>query len=158
MTLHLTLRYDFWTSSSRSTHGLRDVQKSRRPWRDFQFSRSHVKITQLAIVWMNSLMWKHDESEKDYCGRTNTSKNKKKSRIDHGVIFSFKVTRESHVNGDSWNDFPDLNYLETKKDHRSSTTIHRIINTALKHDAFDVIGDIIGLTWHFKNILRHCLR
>ena len=47
-----------WPWNWRSRHGLRDVEKSRRPWRDLQFSRSHVKIAQMALVRMNSLIWR----------------------------------------------------------------------------------------------------
>ena len=58
-----------WPWNARTRHGLRDLttwqnKKSRRPWRDLQFSKSHVKITQLAIVRMNSLIWKLDEPKK----------------------------------------------------------------------------------------------
>ena len=69
-----------WPWNSKSGHGLRDVEMSRRPWRDLQFSRSHVKITQFAIVRMNSLIRKPDESGNSHLGRTNTSSNNKKSR------------------------------------------------------------------------------
>ena len=41
------------------------------------------------------------------CGRTNTSRDNKR-HVDHDVTSSFKVTREGHVIGNSWNDFPDL--------------------------------------------------
>ena len=39
----------------------------------------------------------------------------KKSQVDHNVTFSFKVTREGHAFGNSWNDFFDLKNLGNKK-------------------------------------------
>ena len=83
----------------------------------------------------------------------NTSRNNK-SHVDHDVTFSFKIRREGHAIGNSWNDFSDLKNLGNKKDHFYSTTTTRIRNHALKYDAFDVIDDFLGVTWHFKNILR----
>ena len=49
-----------WPWNVRSRHGLRALttwqnKKTRRQWRDLRFSRSSVKITQLAKVRMNSL-------------------------------------------------------------------------------------------------------
>ena len=70
------------------------------------------------------------------------------------MTFGFKVTRESHAMGNSWNDFLELNNLANKKVYRSSTTTTVIKNHALKYDAFDVIGNIIGVTWNFKTILH----
>ena len=34
---------------------------------------------------------------------------------DHDVTFSFKVKREGHANSDSWNEFPDLQFLRNNK-------------------------------------------
>ena len=47
-------------------------------------------------------------------GRTNTNRDNK-SQVDHDVTSSFEVTRESHVIGNSWNDFPDLKNIGNKK-------------------------------------------
>ena len=96
----------------RSRHGLRALttwqnKKSRRQWRDLRFSRSSVKITQLAIVRMNFLNQKPYETKKNHLGRTNTSRNNK-SHVNRDVTFNFKVTRDGHANGDSWNEFRDL--------------------------------------------------
>ena len=58
-----------WPWNVRSRHGLRalttwQIKNSRRQWRDLRFSRSTVKITQLAIVRMNSLNQKSYETKK----------------------------------------------------------------------------------------------
>ena len=85
----------------------------------------------------------------------NTSEDEK-SHVDHNVTSSFKVTREGHAIGNSWNDFlwPKKPRKQKKNVHHSSTTTTRIRNHALKYDAFDVIDDVIGVTWHLKNILQ----
>ena len=107
------LAHHVWLWNVRSHHGLRALptwqfKKSRRQWRDFWFSRSSGKITRLAIVRMNSLNQKPYETKKNnHLGKTNTSRNNK-SHVDRDVTFSFKVTRDSHANGDSWNEFRDL--------------------------------------------------
>ena len=74
-----------------------------------------MKITQLAIVRMNSLNQKPYETKKNnHLGRTNTSRNNK-SHVDRDVTFSFKVTRDGHANGDSWNEFRDLKTSRNNK-------------------------------------------
>ena len=90
---------------------------------------------------MNFLNQKPYEAINNHLGRTNASRNSKSH-----VTFSFKVTRESHAIGNSWNDFFDLKNLGNKKVHHSSTTTTSIRNHALKYDAFDVIDDVIGVT------------
>ena len=70
------------------------------------------------------------------------------------MTYSFKVTRKGHVIGNSWNDFPDLKNIRNKKKFIALAQLQpEIDNHASKYDAFDVIGDVIGITWHFKNIL-----
>ena len=75
-------------------------KKSRRQWRDLRFSRSMARITQLAIVRINSLHQKPYEQKNNHLGWRNTSRNNK-SHVDCDVTFSFKVTRDGHANGDS---------------------------------------------------------
>ena len=105
--------HHMWPWNVRSRHHLRALttwqnKKSRRQWRDFRFSRSSVKITQLAIVRMNSLNQKPYQTKKNnHLGRTNTSRNNK-SHVNRDVTFNFKVTRDGHVNGNNWNEFRDL--------------------------------------------------
>ena len=102
-----------WPWNLRSRHSLRALttwqnKKSLRQWRVLRVSKSSVKITQLAIVRMNSLNQKPYETKKNnHLGRTNTSRNNK-SHVDRYVTFSFKVKRDGHANGDSWNEFRDL--------------------------------------------------
>ena len=61
----------------------------------------------------------------------NTSRDEK-DHEDHNVTFSFKVTREGHEIGNSWNDLFDLKHLGNQKVHHSSITTTRIRNHALK--------------------------
>ena len=64
---------------------------------------------------MNALNQKPYEEINNHLGRTNTSRNNKSHVYrDRDVTFSFKVTRDGHANGDSWNEFRDLKPYETK--------------------------------------------
>ena len=119
--------HHMWPWSVRSRHGLRALttwqnKKSRRQWRDIRFSRSSMKITQLAIViewipWTKNLT----KQKNNHLGRTNTSRNNK-SHIDRNVTFSFKVTHDGHANGDSWNEFRDL---KTSRNNIKRTNTNR---------------------------------
>ena len=59
-------------------------------------------------VRMNSLNQKpYETKNNNHLGRTNASRNNK-NHVDRDVTLSFKVTRDDHANGDSWNEFRDL--------------------------------------------------
>ena len=74
-----------------------------------------MKITQLAIVRMNALNQNPYGAKNNHLGRTNTSRNNKSHVYrDRDVTFSFKVMRDGHANGDSWNEFRDLKALRNK--------------------------------------------
>ena len=62
-------------------------------FRDLKTSRNNIKI--IAVGYIQAEI--------------------EKSQVDHNVTFSFKVTREGHANGNSWNDFFDLKNLGNKK-------------------------------------------
>ena len=83
---------------------------------------------------MNSLTQKPYETNKNHCGSTNTGRNDI-CHVDHDVTFSFKVMREGHANGDSWNEFPDLKSLRNnKKNHRGRTNTSRDNRSYVDHD------------------------
>ena len=67
----------------------------------------------MAIVRM-TLTPKTLRNKKNHCGSTNTGRNDI-CHVDHDVTFTFKVKREGHANGDSWNEFPDLKSLRNNK-------------------------------------------
>ena len=67
----------------------------------------------MAIVKMNSLTQKPYETKQNRCGSTSTGRNDI-CHVDHDVTFSFKIKREGHANGDSWNEFPDLKSIQNK--------------------------------------------
>ena len=55
--------------------------------------------------------------------------------------------RKGHVIGNSWNDFPDLKNLGNKKMFIALAQLQPEFDIhASKYDAFDVIGDVIGIT------------
>ena len=54
--------------------------------------------------------------------------------LDHDKAFSFKVKREGHANGDSWNEFPDLKPLHNNKNHRGRTNTNRDNKGHVDHD------------------------
>ena len=78
----------------------------------------------------------------------------KKSHVDHDVTFSFKVTREGHVIGNSWNDFLDLKNLgNNKKIQCGRTNTSRDNKSHVDHDltsSFKVTrkGHVIGNSWN----------
>ena len=63
---------------------------------------------------MNSLTQKPYGTKKNQCGSTNTDRNDI-YQVDHDVTFTFKVKREGHANGDSWNELPHLKSLRKNK-------------------------------------------
>ena len=72
-----------------------------------------MKITQLAIVRMNAL------NQNPYEAKTIISVGQIQAEITKvtytvTVTFSFKVMRDGHANGDSWNEFRDLKALRNK--------------------------------------------
>ena len=74
------------------------------------------------------------------------------------MTFGFKVSHKCHAIGNSWNDFIGLITLGNNKVYRTIAQLQPALdNHGLQYDACDVIGDIIGITWHFKNILHHRL-
>ena len=68
--------------------------------------------------------------------------------VDHNVTFSFKVKREGHASGDSWNEFSDLKSLQNNnKNHRGRTNTSRDNKGHVDHDVI----------FSFK-VTRECMR
>ena len=104
-----------WPWNARSRHGLRGVLFLLvfvlRQW--FSFVSSGFQVKEFILTIANCVIFTYDLHR----GRANTSRNNK-SHVDHDVTFSFKVTRESHAIGNSWNDFL---YLITQETNKSSS-------------------------------------